>query len=338
MKSAPLLVLLGLAATGYVGSGLKDQVELPPTPVGLDAHETNAGASVLGQFRTTATGWLWLRTDLYLHNGVEMRMLSDQELAGGAKGVGSRDEELGRLLNDDKVVTLVPDEARDFRGIFGDIERATQTYQSMKKHGHNEPKDALPLFRLMTWVDPQFVPGWTTAASIIADDRKDGSFNQAVGLLTDGLHENPKSVQILNELGRLYASRPKDYENALVYLDRAVELNLDPKKLEEGDAEAYLNVFRWASLCYRELGNREGQHRTAALGLRAFPDDTVLGRLAGEAPYFLSEEGQRKWLRDRVVESTPKSNFDPHDHDHDGHPDHSPEGHGDDDHDHHDHE
>src|SRR5262245_38227364 len=71
VKALPYLLCLGLASSGYVAGNLKSYTEAPVVPAGLDAHETNAAASVIGQFRTTTTGWLWLRTDLYLHNGVE---------------------------------------------------------------------------------------------------------------------------------------------------------------------------------------------------------------------------------------------------------------------------
>lgn len=322
MKAAPILVLLGLAGSGYVSNSLKSYTEAPVVPAGLDAHETNAGASVLGQFRTTTTGWLWLRTDLYLHNGVEMRMLSDEELKAGRTGVGSKDEELGELLNDNKTVTLVPPKDRDFRGIFGDIERATQSYASMEQHGHNSPKDALPLFRLMTWVDPNFVPGWTTAATIIADDRTDTSFFQAVQLLEEGLTANPKSVIILNELGRFYSAKKKDHIKALTYLVRATALNLDVKRLDETELEAYQNAFRWATLAYRETGQVARQQEMAAAGLRIFPEDAILGRLVGEPPYFLSEKGQSEWMEKLVKAANPEENFHDHDHDHDGHADH----------------
>lgn len=336
MKAASALILLGLAASGYMSQSLKGEIDVPAKQSGLDAHETNAGASVLGQFRTTTTGWLWLRTDLYLHNGVEMRSLSDSEIEAGRKGVGSADEELGAVLGDDRLVTLVPNKDRDFRGIFGDIERETQTFKRMENHSHNEPKDALPLFRLMTWVDPQFVPGWTTAATIIADERTDAAFAQAINLLDDGLKENPTSVVILNELGRLYVSRKKDYPKALSYLMKAIEQPLEPAKLEEDESEAFLNAFRWTALCFRELNQRDKQRATAAYGLLLFPDDRVLARLYSDPPYFLSEEGQRAWLKDQIEAESPKSPFGDHDHDHDGHPDHAPGDH--DDHDHHGHD
>lgn len=249
-------------------------------------------------------------------------MLSDEEIKAGVQAAGSKDKELGELLNDNKTVTLVPSKDRDFRGIVGDIERETQSYHSMKEHGHNTPKDALPLFRLMTWIDPQFVPGWTTAATIIADDRTDQAFFQGVQLLQEGLQANPKSVVLLNELGHFYAGKKHDYEKALTYLLPATELELDIKLLDENEGEAYQNAFRWTALCYREIGKPELQRKIAIRGLQRFPDDSVLLRLLGEPPYFLTEEGQHEWMEKMLEQAQPTSDF--------GHDDH-------DDHDHHDH-
>jgi len=322
MKAAPILVLLGLAGSGYVSNSLKSYTEAPVVPAGLDAHETNAGASVLGQFRTTTTGWLWLRTDLYLHNGVEMRMLSDDELKAGRKGAGSKDVELGELLNDNKTVTLVPPKDRDFRGIFGDIERATQSYSSMEEHGHNSPTDALPLFRLMTWVDPSFVPGWTTAATIVAGERADTSFFQAIQLLEEGLAANPKSVIILNELGRFYSAKKKDHIKAVTYLVRATALNLDVKRLDETEFEAYQNAFRWAALAYRETGQVARQQEMAAAGLRIFPEDAILGRRVGQPPFFLSKKGQLYWMENKCKAPNSRKQSPRPIHYHDGHADH----------------
>ena len=71
-------------------------------------------------------------------------------------------------MGDDSVVTAIPSPDRDFRGWMGDLERETGTYRDMHNHTHNEPEQAIPLFRLMTWIDPNFcflkykVGDWTT--------------------------------------------------------------------------------------------------------------------------------------------------------------------------------
>jgi len=322
MKFAPFLVLGVLGASGYLSGSLKSQTEAPETAEGLEAHHKAAGASVLGQFRTSITGWLWVRTDLYLHNGVEMRMLTESEKRQGKRGVGSSDEELGALLNDDALVTLVPGKERDFRGIFGDIERETQTYQRMEGHAHNEPEDSIPLFRLMTWIEPKFIPGWTTAATITAGKRTEESFDKAIAILREGLEANPNHVGLLNELGRFYAGKKKDFGSAIPVLQRAVDQDLDVANLDVDTAESYLNAHRWLALCYRETGAPGNQQQVAALGLKRFPQDPVLSRLLGEPPFVLSEQGQREWLERSITDHSKPEGHEHsgtcgHDHDHD---------------------
>lgn len=319
MKAASLIAISAIAGSGYFARNLSTFTETPVAPAGLDAHETNAGASVLGQFRTSFTGWLWLRTDLYLHNGVEMRPLSEEEVLAGRKGVGSSDAELGALLNDDNIVTATPSKERDFRGVFGDIDREISTYQSMEMHAHNEPEEALPLFRLMTWVDPQFIPGWTASATIVAGNSAKGSFEKGLAILQEGLQENPTSVILLNEAGRFYAGKSKNFEKAIPHLEKAIELPFDVKRADEDELEAYLNAFRWLALCYRESGNPDGQRRTAARGLEIFGEDVVLRRLLGEPPYILSEEGQRQWLEKEIAVHSNESHEGHDHHDHAGH-------------------
>jgi hypothetical protein len=313
MKVAPFLVFAAVLGSGLAAEELKPEVELPPSIENLDVHEKNASSSVLGQFRTSATSWLWLRTDLYLHNGVEMRALTDDEVAAGRQGVGSVDAELAAALNEGRIVTVVPPKERDFRGVFGDIERATQSYKPMEGHTHNSPKDSLPLFRLMTLVDPQFIPAWTTAATIVSDERTETSFYKALGLLEEGLKENPDSILLLNELGRFYAGKRKDYKKALPYLERVVNRSVDVRTIDPDEGEAMLNAYRWASLCYRETGQPEKQRWVAAKGLQIFHDDAILERALGEPPYILSPEGQEEWLSKEIDAHTTQGEFE-HEH------------------------
>ena len=181
-----LLPIAILAGAAVISCGIGDLVNPPIPPAGLEAHETHASASLLGQFRTSASSMLWLRTDLYLHNGVEMRPLTDQEVSEGKKGVGGAKDGHEAIVNDDAIVTVVPSAQQDFRGVFGDVERAVNAYRDMRGHEHRDPVQALPLFRLMTWLDPQFVTAWVTGATIIARDRSSEGTTRALSFLAEG--------------------------------------------------------------------------------------------------------------------------------------------------------
>lgn len=320
MKTAPLAIGL-LAGSGLFASTLRGEIEVPKNHAGLNAHETHASATLLGQFRTSVSSWLWLRTDLYLHNGVEMRQLTESERKRGIQGVGNSEHGQDALHDDSSIVTVVPSKERDFRGFFGDIERATKAYKRMEGHDHNDPKSALPLFRLMTWIDPQFIPGWTTGATVLGRERSEASIDMGIDLLKEGLQHNPNSPSILSELGRFYASKKGDFAKALPYLRRAAELKVDPVKLDEIEADGLTSAYRWLCLSYRELGRAGDMHRIARQGLQLFPDDPVLLRCAADTPYIFTEKGQREWIQQTIAASEAHEDHD-HDHDHDQDHDH----------------
>ncbi|MEA2553675.1 MAG: hypothetical protein QOJ65_1851 [Fimbriimonadaceae bacterium] len=314
----------GLAiAAGWNATALRDQVN-PPHPVaGLEFHETHASASLLGQFRTSTSSWLWLRTDLYLHNGVELRPLTKGERDAGHKGVGSAEKDLGAAMNDDSVVTSIPSVDRDFRGWLGNLERATSTYRDMHNHTHNNPEQALPLFRLMTWIDPNFIEGWTVGATVIARDRTDIGFEKALAYLNEGLAANPQNVQILNDIGFMYATRKKDLKTAVGYLERAREAgSKDTSHLSDEERDELAQVYRWLALCYRDLGEREKMSATIRAGLEKFSDDPVLKLLSDPPPVFLTEKGRAKWeaaRNRRAHEETEHASEEAHSHEEDHH-------------------
>lgn len=279
--------------SGFLGMATSHHLEVEPDGASLDVHESSGSASLFGQFRTNTSSWLWLRTDLYLHNGVEMRPLTDAEKRAGkdAESAAGGDG----LHERSDLVTVVPGREHDFRGFLGDIERATTAYKPMKNHTHNDPVQALPLFRLMTWIDPAFLRGWLVGASVLA--RVDPA--EAERYLRDGLRENPRSIALHAELGALEAGKSKDYVAALAYFDQAIALG--EKRFAKGvgdpdsdEAQGMLSALKWAALCYRELAesgrNRDFDARArmravAAYGLALFPDDPVLLRSAeGQAP------------------------------------------------------
>lgn len=322
MKPAPIALGL-MVGSGLFATTLKGDVEGPKSNAGLNAHETHASATLLGQFRTSISSWLWLRTDLYLHNGVEMRQLTEAERKLGKKGVGNSEAGQDALHDDSSIVTVVPGAERDFRGIFGDLDRATKTYKRMEGHTHNDPKSALPLFRLMTWIDPQFIPGWTTGATILGRERTEKAIDMGIDLLKEGLESNPNSPSVLSELGRFYASKKRDFARALPYLRRAVELPIRADQLDEVEADGLLSAYRWLCLCYRELDRLGDMHRVARLGLELFPEDPVLLRSASETPYIFTEKGQKEWIAAEIERAgIEEDDHDEHDHDHDHDHDH----------------
>lgn len=294
MKAFLASLPIGAAlAAGWALPSVEPIVHPRTRPPGLEVHETHAAATLLGQFRTSLSSWLWLRADLYVHNGVEMRPLSELEIEAGREGVGSTDNEDGALHDDSKIVTVIPPPERDFRGLFGEIERRTKTYKDMRGHTHSDPYLALPLFRLMVWVDPQFVAAWTTGASILARDRSPAGYLRARDFLREGLRKNPDSAAILADLGALTLTRADDRDQALAYLEQAREEGRRRwPRLPEDDMEGLLAAYRWLTLLYRDLGRPDLQVARAREGLRFFPDDPLLRRQS--SPQVSTPEASRQ--------------------------------------------
>ncbi|MCA1947823.1 MAG: tetratricopeptide repeat protein [Armatimonadetes bacterium] len=279
---------------------LRPVVNPPQSSSTLDAHETSATASLVGQFRTSLSSWLWLRTDLYLHNGVQMRRMTREEIASGRQAETPHHEgehdEIAKGETD--VVTVIPPKERDFRGVFGDVERAISAYKDMKGHTHNDPRKALPLFRLMAWLDPEFTAAWTTGAYVYSLDRTPEAYARAIAFLREGLRANPDSIELHQQMGQALLVWRREPEQARRHLERAIELG---KRLQTGmseeTSEALLSAYRWLALLLRDQGQREEMRRVAWEGLRAFPDDRVLARQAVDPPSIYTDEAVDRMIR-----------------------------------------
>lgn len=275
---------IGCAAL-VVGLGWKAQdirpiVNPPIRDANLDVQENSASASLIGQFRSTASGWLWLRADLYLHNGVEMRPMSEDEGRRGRTVENAKDDGNEKLHKENEV-TAVPPRERDFRGLFGDVERRVASYADMHDHGHNDPSVAMPLYRLMTWLDPQFEQGWTMGGMILARDRSPAGTARAIAFLLEGWAANPTSIELPTQIGTTLATRRKDFRGAAAALETARKTAMSRSApLSPEEQEGLENAYRWLSLCYRELGETRLMRAIAVEGLGRFPSDPLLEGLS----------------------------------------------------------
>jgi hypothetical protein len=272
--------LLSMIAVGMKADSIRRDVNPVIRDQNLDVSETNASASLLGQFRTSMSAWLWLRVDLYLHNGTEMRPLLESERRKGVTVEDAADDG-NEKLHEENEVTAVPPKERDFRGVFGDIEREVASYRDMHHHKHNEPQQALPLFRLMTWLDPQFIQGWTTGAMVMARTRNHYGTDQAIAFLKEGWAANPDDLALPGAIGYTIASRHGNLKDAIGYLDAARQLGIKRvDQLSELELNDLLSTYRWLGWCYRDSGDVRHAKEVALEGLQLFPDDGPLTRLS----------------------------------------------------------
>lgn len=286
--------LLGaVAAISPSFEAIQTQTSAPPEQSSLDAQESSAPASLIGQFRTSASGYLYLRADLYLHNGVEMRPLSDDEKKRGVQNAKAATSELGEGEGEEET-TVIPGSDHDFRGLVGDIERACSTYHDMHNHHHNPLEKSMPLYRLMVWIDPSFVVGWTSGAMILGRDPIHGT-EQAIRWLRDGLRQNPNDLRLDEELGYYYASRAYRPDLGLSFSLRAIKLGAVNPQLNSDQLDSLRSAYRWASLCAINLGDPELEHKISEEGLTRFPGDQVLTRGADRTPVVLTTIGKQYW-------------------------------------------
>jgi tetratricopeptide (TPR) repeat protein len=273
------VAMVGALGIGMSTDGLRPIVNPKVRISGLDVHDSAVSGSLLGQFRTSISAYLWVQSDLYLHNGVQMRPLTEAEIKSGQEVMNSANDGHEKLHND-VVTTVIPPKERDFRGIFGDVERATSAWKNMKNHTHNDPSQSLPLFRLMTWLDPSFIDGWTTGAMVIARDHSGLATGKAVDFLKEGLAENPESIDILTSIAYIELTRRKNMAVAVSYLEKARALGWAHRtSMPANEREAFENTYRWLALCYRDLGRRQDVIAVCQEGLSLFSDDKVLPRL-----------------------------------------------------------
>ena len=288
--------ILGAVGLGAQAASVNPIVNPPVRIVGLEAQDTHAAASLLGQFRTSISSFLYLRADLYVHNGVEMRPLTSQEEKRGRVGAQQAIDEAEKLDGDAAIVTVIPSEKEDFRGMFGDVEREVASYKDMAGHHHQSPTQTLPLFRLMTWIDPQFIDAWTSAGQIILWENKPGSTDLAVDFLKHGHNQNPQSIDIMSEMAYCYLrSKEVDpenpdakYQKALPYLEEGKRIGMDHlKELSKKEGESLEENFRRLSVCYRELKQFDKMRENSALGLEIFGQDASLRTALQEANKYI---------------------------------------------------
>lgn len=285
---APVLTALGLGmivCAGFKVQDIRPIVNPPIRDANLDVQENSATASLVGQFRSTASGWLWLRADLYLHNGVEMRPVSESEKKKGVT-VENAKEDGNEKLHQENEVSAVPSKDRDFRGVFGDVERQVASFKDMHNHGHNDPKVAMPLYRLMTWIDPQFVQGWTMGGMILARDHSPAGAQRSISYLEEGWQANPDCVEIPSQIGSTIAARKGNLDDSIRYLEAARKAgDKRGKDLGESEQEALRATYRFLAIMYRDRSRFDIEARLLAEGIEKFPDDLVLPKLAAQMPH-----------------------------------------------------
>lgn len=157
-------------------------------------RNSSAISQLLGEFRTSMSDIMFMKTELYLHSGVAFTPhLTESDAKGTADA-----------LDTSGVGTIIPTAEQDFRGIVGHMERAIQPWQDPNQpHVHSGGNELLPWYRLMTLSDPHYVRGYMLGGYWLKRD----NYAEALKFLDEGIANNPNAFQLHYTKGQIYNSR-----------------------------------------------------------------------------------------------------------------------------------
>ena len=193
----------------YVGGRARDDEE-------RIRRNSSALAAMLGEFRTSISDVMFMKTERYLHGGVSYlphhseSALSAEDLA---EDVETHQSELGMPDEDEEhsgVPTIIPPANRDFRGWIGNLHREVRPWRDPSRaHIHTDGRNLLPWFRVMTRVDPHYIRGYVSGAFWLAyEDR-----GQAIAFIEEGLENNPYSFELYVSRGLLRLRDARDAQS-----------------------------------------------------------------------------------------------------------------------------
>lgn len=267
-----------LAAGGWLRGVVTPAVEVSQAPGWSDMAriDESASASLLGELRGGFADYLWMKADRLVHNGVELRALTEAEKRDARRwqATEAAGQETPVARHEDEGTTVVPNHEADHRGFLGKLEREIKPFMDMRSHTHRDPGETAALFRLMTWADPRFIPGWVVGANVLAENM--GERDKALAFLKEGVAKNPDSVEIHTELGRYLLYTFKDAPAAEREFRHAIRLGERHGKMREDEAEAWETAHRWLVIQYNHAGRSQEAKEMALIAMRRFP----------ESPYF----------------------------------------------------
>jgi len=268
---------IALAGASAVARQVRPEVEAVPRAARSRDRVAEAARSTLfGTFRTSMADFLWLKVDRVVHNGVDVRAAAEASHHDDATDADHDDHGHGAEE------TVVRARESDWRGILGDIERAIQPYEPIGTHVHRDPREALPLFRLMTTANPGFVDGYVTGAYVLS--REPDGLDRALEFLREGERNNPRDLRIASAIGTMLTRKARRHDDALPYLVRTIELAVarDKSTLSEDELEAWQDAVRALATGRMLAGDKAFAIRAAKAGLAEFPDDPTCKRVLAE--------------------------------------------------------
>ncbi len=191
----------------YSGGRVRDEEERA-------RRNSSSLAVMFGEFRTTLSDVMFIKTERYLHAGVgyaaHHSAMSAEELADEVdehqSELGVHDhhehhhehdpEDIAGLEIDHEhagTATLIPRAERDFRGPIGRLHREVKPWRDPNKpHAHTDGRELLPWFRVMTMSDPGYIQGYMAGGFWLQSE----SLELAIDFIEEGLEKNPDDFQL----------------------------------------------------------------------------------------------------------------------------------------------
>jgi tetratricopeptide (TPR) repeat protein len=283
------LILVGIG--GVVARHLSGELQPAQDYTAAELRQMNESAlgALFGEFRVSVADILWLKTDEYIHKGIEYRQPHAHELeeAGHEEELHAHPEQHAQPTSDtytvehamgyghahEHVVSVIPRKESDFRGILGDIEREVKPYSPTHLE-HTGFEEVIPWYRLLTYINPHHTRGYVVGSYVIATYAK--APEQALEFLKEGERNNPKSPEIQEALGRLYFYKLHRADEATPYFQKAISLLKSKSHLTEDEEDVLLNAYRGLAHIY---GDKKDRVKLAAVldeAWQRFPGDISL--------------------------------------------------------------
>jgi tetratricopeptide (TPR) repeat protein len=175
---------------------------------------------MLGEFRTSLSDMLFIKTERYLHSGVAyVPHLTEQLLTVEGSGkqadehdhANCEDHDHDHFDHEDLPVTVVPVADEDYRGWIGRMHREVKPWRDPSlSHQHTTGTELIPWFRMMTLSDPAYTRGYTIGAFWI----KQHDPAAAMAFVEEGLHKNPRAFELHLTKGFLLVQESRRVEAA----------------------------------------------------------------------------------------------------------------------------
>lgn len=169
------------------------------------ARNTSAFAVMLGEFRTSLSDMLFIKTERYLDRGVGYEPHVDPRAMASAEGSDDHDSH-GHDHDHDHdhdhadVKTLVKTADEDFRGFIGNMERQVKPWRAPDApHEHASGtgiSELLPWYRLATLSNPHDVRNYYIGAWWLKSLRTPRQRQEALDFLNEGIAANQAAYEL----------------------------------------------------------------------------------------------------------------------------------------------